>query len=150
MAGYNPPLIFPQAPDAAPYARLWHYVTGTTIMKDIFADRALTTPLPQPLIADAAGHWEQFFLEPGSYDFVAKDQYGDQLRAPDINISGDDGLPFPIPNRSGFLYYDISTGTYSWVDGGADDHTVKATPTDEAPGALNQKIVAESSSFSPR
>jgi hypothetical protein len=104
--GKNPPLIFQIAVNnqgaPVPGAALYHYVTNTTVPKDIFADFELTTPLPQPLVADAEGRYEQYFLEDGQYTFVEYDAplpAGVQLRPPAHHIEGAtiDGGAYTLP-----------------------------------------------------
>lgn len=172
MSGYNPPLIFQTAVDAdgkpAPNAKLYHYVTQTTILKDLFADFALTTPLPQPLVAGPDGAFQQYFMEPGYYKFVLLDQDNNQLRAPQDHVCGagaggstpiDDHLVLvdETDTTPGYLYEKLedTTGIH-WAISGAvggvhavrgvvqpgagDTYQVKANAADSTPGFLADKI----------
>lgn len=172
MPGFNPPLIFQKATDAqgnpAPGAKLYHYVTQTTILKDIFADFELTTPLAQPLVALADGSFQQYFMEPGYYKFVLLDQYNDQLLPPQDHVCGagaggtapeDDHkvLVDETDTEPGYLYEKLedSEGIFWEIAGGAggvhsvrgeiqpgagDTYKVKADSSDVTPGFLEDKI----------
>lgn len=142
--GFNPPLFFQKATDAqgrpAPGAKLYHYVTQTSILKDIYADVELTIPLPQPLVANTDGSFQQYFMESGYYKFVLLDANNDQLLPPQDHVRGAGAeVDIPAPGNTGYLHYDISTNTYSWINGSADDHKVGASATDANPGYLNEK-----------
>lgn len=142
--GFNPPLFFQKATDAqgrpAPGAKLYHYVTQTSILKDIYADIELTIPLPQPLVAETDGSFQQYFMESGYYKFVLLDANNDQLLPPQDHVRGAGvEVDIPAPGNTGYLHYDVSTNTYSWINGSADDHKVGASATDTTPGYLNEK-----------
>jgi hypothetical protein len=47
--------------------KLYHYIAGTTTLKDIWSDRSKETTESQPLVADANGHME--FFADGLYRF---------------------------------------------------------------------------------
>jgi hypothetical protein len=49
-------------------AKLWHYEPGTASDKNLWQDRAATSTLPQPLVADANGMFN--FFADGLYKFV--------------------------------------------------------------------------------
>jgi len=51
--------------------QLFFYETGTTTKKDIYSDEALTTPLTNPVVADANGQFVQIFLEGTGADYKA-------------------------------------------------------------------------------
>lgn len=172
MAGFNPPLIFQKATDAqgqpAPGAKLYHYVTQTTILKDIFADFELTTPLPQPLVASSDGSFQQYFMEPGYYKFVLLDQYNNQLLPPQDHVCGagaggtapeDDHkvLVDETDTTPGYLYEKLedTTGLFWYISGApggvhsvrgeiqpgaGDTYKVKGSVSDATPGFLADKI----------
>ena len=172
MSGYNPPLIFQKATDAdgnpAPGAKLYHYVTESTILKDIFADFELTTPLPQPLVASADGSFQQYFMEPGYYKFVLLDQHNNQLLPPQDHVCGagaggtapeDDHkvLVDETDTTPGYLYEKLedTTGIFWEISGAVggvhavrgevqpgagDTYKVKGTSSDATPGFLADKI----------
>jgi hypothetical protein len=56
---------------AAPLAKLYHYAAGTTTLKNIFSDEAMTSTLAQPFIADSAGKF--VFYANGDYKFRIDD-----------------------------------------------------------------------------
>lgn len=152
--GQNPPLIWFVATDLtgkpSPNAKLYHFVTRSSIPKNIYSDVTLQTPLPQPLIADGQGLFEQFFLEPGAYRFVMFTEFNDQLRAPADPVFGAGGgssADYPDPTGSGFLFYNDETDTYTWTTIPADEHTVKVNDSDSNPGTLVEKVVSKSPGY---
>lgn len=52
-------------------AKLYHYAAGGTTLKNIWSDRAESTTLAQPFVADADGQFA--FFADGLYKFVVKD-----------------------------------------------------------------------------
>ena len=147
-SGFNPPLIFLRSFDhdgvIAPGAKLYHYVSNTSIHKPIYYDAALTMECPQPLVADSEGRFAQFFLESGAYRFVMFDQNDVQLRPPEDPIWGANGGPiFSTPTNSGFLYYDEDTDTYSW--GQVEVAKVKVDADDPVAGYLSEKLTNSNS-----
>lgn len=172
MSGYNPPLIFQKATDAegnpAPFAKLYHYVTESTILKDLFADFELTTPLPQPLVALADGSFQQYFMEPGYYKFVLLDADNNQLLPPQDHVCGAGaGGSLPVDDhlvivdetdaQAGTLYEKLedSAGIFWFISGApggvhsvrgevqagaGDTYKVKTQTSDATPGFLGDKI----------
>lgn len=141
--GFNPPLLFLRAYDhegiPAPGAKLYHRVAGTELPKAIYYDPGLTSECPQPLVADAEGRFPQFFLEGGAYRFVLFDANDVQLRPPEDPIWGaNGGSIFPTPTNSGFLYYDVDTDTYSWIQ--VEGAKVKVDADDPVAGYLSEKL----------
>ena len=49
--------------------QLFFFETGTTTKKSVFAEAALTTPLTNPVIADANGYFPQIFMESTGNDY---------------------------------------------------------------------------------
>lgn len=73
-------------------AKLRTTVAGsTTLPKSLYSDPSLLSPLPNPLIADGAGVFPQFFMESGGYRFDLQDADGVQVRAPRDYIDGAGG-----------------------------------------------------------
>lgn len=107
MTGYNPPLLFPRAIDhdgsPAPGAKLYHYVSNTSIYKPIYYDIARTSECPQPLVADSEGRFAQFFLEAGAYKFVLFDANDVQLRPPEDPIYGQGGATFDASDLAAII-----------------------------------------------
>jgi hypothetical protein len=62
-----------------PGAQSFFYEAGTTTDKTVYANKALTIPLPQPVVADAAGIFPDIYLAPGSYRWVIQDANGVQI-----------------------------------------------------------------------
>ena len=78
MSGSTPPFFIErfQLPSGAAMSggKLYFFVAGsTTVPKNVFADYALTIPLTQPLVLDAAGNVPQYFMEAGLYKILLKD-----------------------------------------------------------------------------
>jgi hypothetical protein len=78
MSGSTPPFFIErfQLPSGAAMSggKLYFFVAGsTTVPKNVFADYALTIPLTQPLVLDAAGNAPQYFMESGLYKILLKD-----------------------------------------------------------------------------
>ena len=130
--GFNPPLIFLRSFDhdgvIAPGAKLYHYVSNTSIHKPIYYDAALTMECPQPLVADSEGRFAQFFLESGAYRFVMFDQNDVQLRPPEDPIWG-----------------------ANVQEGAGDTYKVKVNADDATPGFLDEKLAdATDVQFTPK
>jgi len=76
MAG-TAPFFFQQLTDnnGKPLSngKLYSYVGGSTnLPKALYYDKELTTPTPNPLIADASGNLPQYFITSGYYKFEVK------------------------------------------------------------------------------
>lgn len=52
--------------------QLFFYVTGTSTPLDTYADVNLTTPNPNPVVADSTGHWPNIWLTPTTAYKVAE------------------------------------------------------------------------------
>jgi len=103
--------ILDSAGNLYPYIKIYHYAAGTTTAKDIWADEARTTPLPQPLIADEKG--VAVFYADGVYKFVIQDKDGNTLYTWDnVKITadtatlweGDIGTDYPASGNKGRLF----------------------------------------------
>ena len=78
MPGSTPPWFIErfQLPSGAAMSggKMYFFVAGsTTVPKNVFSDYALTIPLTQPLVMDAAGSAPQYFMEAGLYKVLIKD-----------------------------------------------------------------------------
>ena len=109
--------------------KLYFFVAGSTVLpKNIYADYALTTPLPQPLVLDGSGTAPEYFMEPGLYKIVLRDSTntpaGDvmtgNLIATRDNVAGVGGGGSPTE----------------------DSYMVKVRADDAAPGFLDAKLGA--------
>lgn len=68
----------------APGARLFFFLTQTSIPQKIYADAALTIELENPVGANAAGVWPSIYMDPSlTYRVVLKDQDGVTLNEVD-------------------------------------------------------------------
>lgn len=68
----------------APGARLFFFLTQTSIPQKIYADAALTIELENPVGANAAGVWPSIYMDPAlTYRVVLKDQDGVTLNEVD-------------------------------------------------------------------
>lgn len=99
--------------------KLYSYVGGSTnLPKTLYYDKELTTPTPNPLIADASGILPQYFLTSGAYKFAV-------YTSNDVLVATRDWI-----NGSG----DATSGS-------SDDHKVAVDGTDTNPGYLLDKII---------
>jgi hypothetical protein len=61
-------------------AQLYFYATGTTTLQPVYTTSALSTPLANPVTANAAGRWPQIYFDNAlSYRVVLKDSLGTVL-----------------------------------------------------------------------
>lgn len=91
-----------------PLSRLYFYETGTYNDKQVFSDKALTTPMSQPVVADGSGRFPPIYLNTDtSYRVQLKDRL-DQ----DIGTYIDGVEPYIYPSSLGTAAY-VDTGTDS-------------------------------------
>lgn len=89
-----------------PLSRLYFYETGTYNDKQVFSDKALTTPMSQPVVADGSGRFPPIYLNTDtSYRVQLKDRL-DQ----DIGTYIDGVEPYIYPSSLGTAAY-VDTGT---------------------------------------
>lgn len=74
-------LSYTDAPVA--HAKLFIYASGTDGLAPVFRDRNLTFMMANPVIADAAGTFCDFYLEDGTYRIVVLDRRGRQILTED-------------------------------------------------------------------
>lgn len=61
-------------------AKLYFYASGTSTPQSVYSDEALTTPLSNPVTADAAGAWPSIYVDQAlTYRVVIKDADGNTL-----------------------------------------------------------------------
>jgi hypothetical protein len=109
-------------------ASLTFYLSGTSTLRPVYADAALTTPLANPLTANAAGVWPSIYIDNSiTYRVVLKDADGAPMNEVDPyvpGIAGEVGAPGPTgPANS--TYFNLatlkaaaqSTGSYTLVTG---------------------------------
>lgn len=77
---YNPHAYAISATGApSPGAKAYFYASGTTAPLTTYADQSLSTPNPNPVVADASGIFPDVFLQALSYRVVITDSSGNQL-----------------------------------------------------------------------
>lgn len=82
-----------------PGARLFFYVSGTSVPQAPFSDAALTIPLENPVAANAAGVWPQIYLDPAAtYRVLLRDANGGVLNEVDPYVPGVAGEGIPGGN----------------------------------------------------
>lgn len=90
--------IFDDNGAIVPGGKIYVYLTGTSTPATVYADAALTTPLSNPVIADAAGRLT-IYLPTGSFKFIVKTAADvlirtvDPVQATEAN-QGDLGIAF--------------------------------------------------------
>lgn len=74
---------------AVPGAKLFFYQPGTTTKRPVYTSAALTTELPNPVEANAAGVWPAIYLDDAlTYRVVLKDANDDDLNDVDPYVPG--------------------------------------------------------------
>ncbi len=86
-------------------AKLYFYATETTTPQTIYADAGLTTPLTNPVEANAAGVWPSIYLDDSlTYRVYMVDAEDDELDDQDPYIPGSvGGPPGTLTNNSGVV-----------------------------------------------
>lgn len=104
---YYPPFIPAFSSNGAPVAgaMLNFYVSGTSMRTPVFADDALTIPLPNPVVADGSGKYPNVFLDEAIVYRVVQTgpdglQLGDEIDpyVPGQALKGDPGPTGPADN----------------------------------------------------
>jgi lysophospholipase L1-like esterase len=124
-----------------PGAKVEFFLTGTTTPTPVYQDAELTTPHPNPVVADSAGRFPPIYLDPGvvyratfkaSDDteiYPAVDPINDQILSQDIIGS----FFRPQSAAEEVVAVDPVDKSYDWLDirryGGSDDGV---TPNDTA------------------
>ena len=73
-------------------ATLTFYISGTSTLQAVFADAGLTTPLANPLSANAAGVWPSIYIDSSkTYRIVLRDSDGAPLNEVDPYVPGSVG-----------------------------------------------------------
>lgn len=147
--------------------RIEFYSAGSATPKSVYGNRNYTINLGNVLSFNDAGVPVQYFMGEGEYDIKIFDQFNQLIDNPlRIDAHGNGGSPFPdpanpgflrwdgsvyawievpmypTPGNSGYLHYDIDTGTYSWTSITSDDHKVMTDAFDTNPGYLSDKVVS--------
>ena len=70
----SPPFFHVEDANGNPYvsAKLYVYDAGTTTLKSIYSDTALSAALSNPLTSDASGNFSRFYLATGTYKVRAE------------------------------------------------------------------------------
>jgi hypothetical protein len=119
MAFYTFPYFFQRFTDSEglPLAggSLTFYSAGSGALKNIYLDQS-GQKAQNPMPLDSTGlPVKQYFGEAGEYDIFVRDSNG-ALVTKLLRITALGGSGFPTPGNSGYLHYDIDTGTYEWID----------------------------------
>lgn len=73
----------------APGAKAWFYVRGTSTLRPVYATPALTTTRSNPVVADGAGQFPDFYLDDAlTYDMKITDKLGAELYPKQTYIPG--------------------------------------------------------------
>jgi len=154
MSGSTPPFFIErfQLPNGAAMSggKMYFFVAGsTTVPKNVFADYALTIPLTQPLVLDAAGNTPQYFMESGLYKILLNDST-DVLQYTRDQIEGatsgsgtsalfqDSDTIHWTTVTSGGLTYNVGTVQASAI---LDHKVLTDATTGDVPGYLVAKFV---------
>jgi len=123
-------------------AKLYFYAAGSTVPKKVFNDHTLESVATQPLVANANGIFPEYFAQLGAYRIQIFDANDNLIATRDwLTLAGGSGSDsFPVPDKSGYLHYDIDTDTFSWVTIEGDDHKVAVDGSDASPDYLSGKI----------
>lgn len=88
-----------------PGASLTFYLSGTNTLQAVYADAGLTTPLANPLTANAAGKWPAIYIDRSlTYRVVLRGQIGETLESVDPYIPGMIGGPAGDPGPADNTY----------------------------------------------
>ena len=79
VLSFNPNRALTANIDAAAAARAFFYDAGTTTLRTVYADSALTTPHASPLVANAAGIFPAVYVDGAAVKVVAQDAAGATL-----------------------------------------------------------------------
>jgi hypothetical protein len=83
-----------------PGARLFFYTTGTSNKKDTYSDAGLTTPNPNPVVANSAGRFGDIYLSQGDYKVVLAPAGTDDPPTAPIWTADPVSVPQDIPDAS--------------------------------------------------
>lgn len=78
-----------------PGAQLFFYASGTSTPLATYADEDLTTPNPNPMVANSGGMFSNIWLQPLNYKVVLADNNGDEIWTADpvvpfVDLDNDD------------------------------------------------------------
>ena len=79
VLSFNPNRALTANIDAAAAARAFFYDAGTTTLRTVYADSALTTPHASPLVANASGIFPAVYVDGAAVKVVAQDAAGATL-----------------------------------------------------------------------
>ena len=127
---------------------MYVFEAGSPIPKPIFSDEPMSIPQQNPMALDGNGVAPPWFVGEGLVDIKVYAAPLAGAAAPGaliftaLNISGAGASgqdPFPTPTASGYLYFNETTGIYSWV-ANPSDHLVSVESGDAA-GYLGAKLL---------
>ena len=128
---------------------------STTVPKALYADAGCTQPLDNPLAADGAGVFPQFYMEDGGYRFDLRHPDDSQLRAPRDYVFGAKSssnpvtldhkvLPISADGTAGYLINCVAN------DGSIDIYPIlSGTPLERVGFKLSAASLAEMGKVSP-
>jgi hypothetical protein len=99
---FTPPRWSPVNSSGNPYpgGRLTVYLAGTSVLANVYGNSALTSTLPNPVIANSAGLFPAIFLDTGNYRAVLTNSAGSQVWAED-NLPVNQDVTGDIPGPTG-------------------------------------------------
>lgn len=115
-----------------PGGKVSFYDAGTTTPRAVYSDSGLTTPISQPVTADAAGRLPLIFMSTGSFKIAVTD-------ADNVSIYTADNLDSGIPAGSGALAV-ANGGTAATTAAGARTNLGAASQTEV--DALSSSVAA--------
>lgn len=114
-----------------PGAELYFYNAGTSALRSIYADTALTTPLSNPVTSDSSGTFPAIWLQDTLYSVEMRDEDGQLLWREDLTELGGtssiivgyltrDSVVLPADSEGGVSDYSSASGTYKITANGTD------------------------------
>lgn len=108
-----------------PNAKMFFYLNNTTTLATVYAEMALTTPLPNPVLANSAGSWPAIWADDANLFSVSVDApYG----PPGIPFTFDDLGPSTSANTSVANKADLDGANIPPVDAPVFRENIEAAP----------------------
>ncbi|HVX30027.1 MAG TPA: hypothetical protein VHA53_06065 [Nitrolancea sp.] len=116
------PTLFDANGDPLPGGKVYFYEAGTSTPLTVYSDSGLTTPVTQPVEADASGRFAVTYVPTGGYKVIVTD-------ASDVLLYSADNLDTGIPAGGGALAVDTG-GTGATTAAGARTNLGAAAQSD--------------------